>query len=425
MTKKLVLFDQLEDDKENYSYQRKGRSVSLISQLKTASKTSTKFNNDEYWKKILDQIYLVDDPLSLFIEYIETESHKIMSDWTSKKSDLLEINELCLLYCQRFDKYSNDPKYLNVWLDYCSNFYSNEDQIDIFYYMYRSNICTELSDFYSYFIRIFIQLERYSEAYQALSLGIQANAKPEKQLLDELKLLDRISNGDLSENSNLDNHLVFRINCHEPNLILNQERNDLIRNYQNRIIRNKTQRNIKEEKKKQGLINSNSSTPSIYRDEKSEINDTFNVKSTTFSSIDIGSNLKFKSRNEKFKENKHLITGRIEPNCEIKPLRHVATIPLDQSKSNNKLSIFNDRSGRNGPIYKRININGMEPEKIDCNFNLIYSKDGIEYSIEEILALTRYGKTVKTDTNNNKRNKNYNNSGNFSKENSSRKRMKV
>ena len=243
--------------------------------------------------------------------------------------------------------------------------------------MYRSNICTELSDFYSYFIRIFIQLERYSEAYQALSLGIQANAKPEKQLLDELKLLDRISNGDLSENSNLDNHLVFRINCHEPNLILNQERNDLIRNYQNRIIRNKTQRNIKEEKKKQGLINSNSSTPSIYRDENSEINDTFNVKSTTFSSIDIGSNLKFKSRNEKFKENKHLITGRIEPNCEIKPLRHVATIPLDQSYSNNKLSIFNDRSGRNGPIYKRININGMEPEKIDCNFNLIYSKDGI------------------------------------------------
>ena len=136
MTEKVVSFDELEDDKENYSYQRRGRSVSLISQLKSTTENSNKLNKNEYWERILQQVYLVDDPLPLFIEYIETESHNIMGDWTSKKSNLLEVNELCLLYCQRFDKYKNDPKYLNVWLDYCTNFFSMEDQIDIFYYMY-------------------------------------------------------------------------------------------------------------------------------------------------------------------------------------------------------------------------------------------------------------------------------------------------
>lgn len=447
MPKKLVLFDELEDDKENYSYQRKGRSVSLISQLKTTSKTSDESSKNEYWKQILNQISLVDDPLSLFVEYIEIESHKIMSDWTLKRSNLLEIVELCLLYCQRFDRYKNDPKYLNVWLDYCSNFYSTEDQINIFYYMYRSDICVELSDFYSYFTDIFVLLERYFEAYQVLNLGIQANAKPEKQLLDELNLLkenenfkvsqvDRTADHDGFQNSNQNNHPAFQINYHEPNLILNQERNDLIRNYQNRIIRNNSQARTKN----QNLNNLNPSSSSIYRDENDEANDTFNVfKSSVHNILDdksivplataIASTLKFESRNEKFKENKHLISGRIEPNSEIEPLKQVASMPLNQPKVNNKLSIFNDTMHRNGPIYKILHVSGMKPEKIDCNFNLIYTEDGTEHSIEEILALIRYGKIINT-TNNNKRSNNdndnhNNNNDNFTNENGPNKKMKM
>lgn len=440
MTEKVVSFDELEDDKENYSYQRRGRSVSLISQLKSTSENSNKLNKNEYWERILQQVYLVDDPLPLFIEYIETESHNIMGDWTSKKSNLLEVNELCLLYCQRFDKYKNDPKYLNVWLDYCTNFFSMEDQIDIFYYMYRSNICTQLSDLYSYFVDIFILLKRYSEAYRIINLGIHAGAKPEKQLLDELNLLKDDENFDFlqmdgltnhgsssssssstSQDSNLNSHLAFQINYNEPNLILNQERNNLIWEYQNRKERYNNEPNNTKEKQKEG--NSKPNNLGIYRDDEfeaddgSKLNNIFNDGSVIPSLSDIESELKFQSRKEKFKENKHLIIGKIEPNSQLEPLKQVVSAALDQPRANNKLSIFNDNIRRNGPIYKIIHIEGKKPEKIDCNFNLIYYKAGIEYSIEEILALFRYGKTL---NNNNKRDASDISSG----ENSLNKRVK-
>lgn len=395
MTDKLTLFEDLEVDKENYKIQRQGRSASLISRLNHTSEANIKLQKEEYWREILNKVQTADDPLPLFTQCIEFESHQIKSDWTSRRSKLLDINELCLLYCEKFDKYKNDPKFLNVWLDYCLNFYSNEEQIDVLVYMYRSSIANQLADFYSYFVDILVLLERYQEAYEVIQLGIQSGAKPERQLQDELGLLQRDYSQEIQLNNSSDvnslslDQIVTYYN--EPSLILNQDRNRLIREYH---VRNESSPSMSLNPKRATSVD-------VYvdniEDDSSNVNDKLILQLTD-------SELKFQSRNERLKENKSMITGKFEPNTSIAPLKPVDCDISEERKHTDKLSIFNDDLNRNGPIFKMIFIDGMKPEKIDCNFKLIYPQDGIEYSFEELLAQSRRKKrSISNSTQQNKK----------------------
>lgn len=381
MGEKLTIFEDLEDDKENYTVQRQGRSASLISRLMHTSEESKDVLKEDIWREILDKAHSVEDPLQLFIDYIEFESHQVKGDWTSRRSKLLDVNELCLLYCKQMDKYKNNVKFLNVWLDYCTNFYSNEEQIDVLVYMYRSNIANQLADFYSYFIDILVLLERYQEAYQVVKLGIKTGAKPEKQLKDELELLEKDYPQEIQGDAVTDetefglDQIVTRYN--EPNLVLNHDINTLITEYHARG--------------QNGSVSASSlkssSNPTIYMDDidsdsegnKSNIKDKLILKLTD-------NELKFQSKREKLKENMPIITGKFEPDTNITPLLQVDTT---LTEPNAKLSIFDDNLGKNGAIFKMIYITGLKPEKIDCNFDLIYPQDGVEFSIEELLAQSR------------------------------------
>lgn len=384
MGEKLTIFEDLEDDKENYTVQRQGRSASLIARLNHTSEESKDVQKEELWREILDKAHSTEDPLQLFTDYIEYESHHVKGDWTSKRSKLLDVNELCLLYCKQIDKYKNNLKFLNVWLDYCTNFYSNEEQIDVLVYMYRSNIANQLAEFYSFFIDILVLLERYQEAYQVVRLGIKAGAKPSKQLKDELELLEKYYPQEIQSNGATDatdfglDHIVTGYN--EPSLVLNHDINVLIKEYHGRA------------EKGASTISSvkRSSSSVIYMDEndadtdgnKHTIKDKLMLKPTD-------NELKFQSKREKSKENMPIITGKFEPDTNITPLKQIDS-PIPEP--NAKLPIFNDNLGKNGAIFKMIYIDGLKPEKIDCNFDLIYPQDGVELSIEELLAQSRRNK---------------------------------
>lgn len=380
MAKKLTNFEELEGEKENYTQQRQGRSASLIAQLNRTPLEERHNQKEQYWRELLEGVQDgTNDPLTQFMDYIEFESHRIKGDWTMKRSNILDVVELCLMYCQKLERYTNDKRYLNVWLDYCTNFYSPEEQVDVLVYMYRSNVANQLSEYYSYFVDILIQLERYKEAYQVIKLGIESHAEPRDQLVQELKYMERdyVDGLDPPEgNHNLEQNITNIIQYNEPSVILNGSRDALIKEYQERQVKNNS--------KNFSIHNdvSETSNSGIFED------DTNNEKLIL---QQLGEHeVKFQSRKEKLKENRQPSIGKFEPeSTNIKPLKQVSSVKNKRQIATKKLPIFNDDLGRSGPIYKIIYFKGHNPDKIDCNFDLLYPSDEEELSIEQLLAYSR------------------------------------
>ena len=167
----------LEQDKENIQPLPGGRSASTLESTLQGLSTKNKEvlhqqRNDFEWQ--LENFSELDDPLQVYVDYIKW-THDNYPQGANADSGLLALLERCTSSFRDVIYYKNDPRYLKVWLEYTN--YSDSPK-DIFVYLAKKEIGTELALYYEEFAR-YLELSGNSEdATQIYDMGIENKARP-------------------------------------------------------------------------------------------------------------------------------------------------------------------------------------------------------------------------------------------------------
>ncbi|CCK70631.1 protein kinase BUB1 KNAG_0E03740 [Huiozyma naganishii CBS 8797] len=266
----------------------------------------------QFEQKLLDELEEMDDPLELFIDYINWLLS--LNSGEGGNDQLQSLLERCLLYIMNIDTYYNDPRFLKVWLHYINAYVVQHDLEECerhFVFMWRRHIGSKLALFYEEFAQLLFQLGKVDECYLILRVGLERNARPSKRLKKNTeKLKEKLQNAapqlkelePLATVQHLFNHTM------EPKFLKNGS------------------------------------------------------CSASFKTID-----KLPIFKDAEDDEPHML--RVNTNLE----------PLSSIKEGE----------RENPIYKIVKLPNRKPERIDCNFNLLYTQNGEEFSIEQILAKKR------------------------------------
>lgn len=373
-------FDELEDEKENILPLRDGRSAQSLSQVLHEDMSQLNSTRLAFERRLLEELEDLDDPLELFMEYITWINHAYPQGGSSKKSGMLDVLERCLMYFRDMETYKNDPRLLKVWLWYIELFTSDSDQDskDIFVYMLRKRIGTKLSLFYESFAASLFDIGKVKEAHLILRMGVDANARPQNRLLKRLEECEtklRTMNIDPDGEDLADRRFL-----ESPNeLVLGRGRSSLLTATHGSGSRSTAPEDQIVRPAKYD----------VFRDDESANDGDGSLRNDGWDLLD--------SRANRGKENQPSST-RITSGSNLGKLEQEAEYHQRQVASE-KLPIFKDSLGRTEPVYKLLQVAGKKPEKIDCNFDLIYPTANQEFCIEEILAISRkvYHKIEKQD----------------------------
>ncbi|EDO17260.1 hypothetical protein Kpol_538p20 [Vanderwaltozyma polyspora DSM 70294] len=399
MNGSVTRFEEIESEKENILPLKYGRSAAQLShslQQDVSELSSVKIS---FERRLIDDLEEMDDPLELFLKYIDWINNAYPQGGNSKQSGMLDIMERCLLYFKDVETYRNDPRYLKIWLWYIELFSSDSiiETKDILVYMYRNRIAQKLALFYEQFSIIMFNMHKYKESHYILSLGVKENARPHTRITRKLQDLENklvemnidINNRDLEYNYNENEPNsrgvpLFLQSFNPPRMVLGRE----VSNIPHVSVRHDQVENDIQQSSKQGKLH-------IFKDTDNSKNDEIDGLRKD------GWNI-LESKHIRDKENK-ATSDLLEPGVNIGKIyqdRNSTLIRKDEKKITEKLPIFQDKLGRPEPTYKIIEIPGRKTEKIDCNFNLIYPNTHEEYSLEEILALSKniYHKIQKPKT---------------------------
>ncbi|SCU85973.1 LADA_0D11254g1_1 [Lachancea dasiensis] len=362
-------FEVIEGEKENILPLRLGRSASALSKTIIDKATppgdySSKVSNIsakrlEFEERLLQELEDLDDPLELFLEYLTWINNAYPQGGQTKQSGMLELLERCLMYFRDFKSYKNDPRYVRIWMWYLELFTgSNQEKESLYVYMTRKQIGEGLTMFYESLADWLKQQQEHSQARDVLLRGIENNARPLGRLRRKLNLFDEfLSNSNIEILAVKSGESILEQDIYEG-VILGQE---LSR------IHNNTEAPL--------LFPSSSLKHPIFRD-GSEADEDHGLRKFGWDVLD--------SKLHRDKENevrKHPIEAGINAGALLQ------NEPI--GKSADRVPIFKDSIGRTGPIYKILEMPGRKPEKVDCNFELIYPENGEEFSIEELLAISR------------------------------------
>ncbi|SCU82582.1 LAME_0C01882g1_1 [Lachancea meyersii CBS 8951] len=360
-----VDFDVIEREKENIMPLRSGRSALTLSK----SIGGKAFNSDapnvdliaeqrlEFEKRLLQELEDLDDPLELFLQYITWINNAYPQGGQSKQSGMLEVLERCLMYFRDFGTYKNDPRYVKMWMWYLELFAgSAAERQSLYVYMKRKQIGSSLSLFYESLASFLEQQKQYSQARDILQRGIETNARPLARLRKTLQKFDEVM-----KDSNIK---IQEVASGESILDLNLT---------SILGRNRVQ--IQHAGQDTPVVRPSSFKHAIFKD-MNEANPDDNLRTEGWDFLDSKH-----QRNKENEMNKQLLVS----GSNVGVLKQT-----DPTKtSTNRLAIFNDATGRSGPIYKILEIPGRKPEQVDCNFDLIYPGNNEEYCIEERLAMAR------------------------------------
>lgn len=373
-------FDEIEIEKENILPLKEGRSAQGLSQTLREDASQLNTTRLAFERRLLEELEDMDDPFELFMEYITWINHAYPQGGSSKQSGMLDVLERCLMYLRDMETYRNDPRFLKLWLWYIELFAadSTQESKDIYIYMLRKQIGSKLSLFYESFGALLFEMGRYREAHYILRMGIEENARPQHRLLkrlDEFETRLRSMNVDLESGPQVGPQFL------EPSssVILGRERSSVIFNGRSGIS---TDGQVDDES------HAKPAKYDIFRDTENpeSVNNDINVNGWDI----------LDGRANRTKENQ-VNLARIVSGSNVGGIQQVAAQPTKEGALD-KLTIFKDALGRSDPVYKIVRTPGKRPEKIDCNFNLIYPDDRDEYCFEEILARSRnlYLKREKT-----------------------------
>ena len=375
-----IHFDELEGHKENIVSLTGGRSASrLLKSMKKPLETSYDIRLS-FEKRIHDTLDELDDPLELFIEYINW-IHDTYPSPTTRQSGLPEILERCIEYCKTIDTYKNDVRYVKIWLQYIEFFAIRpEEKKDMFVYMMRLKIGDKLTLFYESFAQLLINRDAFGNALDLVDRGIEKGARPLVRLkrfrmqIEKILQTRELVGQDIQRNS-----IPFEI---QGELVLGRyimdvhQRNH--RSINGNFDNNSISGNTSEERSHSSQRSAGTGKLQIFSDKNDVEQGSSNFKFD-------GDNFSIPSFTERNKENS------IKPI----PLKSGSVIaPLNQSneylpRDVDRIPIFRDDLGRTSPVYKIIEVPGRKPEKVQINFNLLYPTDNEEYCLEEVLAIAK------------------------------------
>ncbi|CAI4043780.1 Mad3p SKDI_10G1960 [Saccharomyces kudriavzevii IFO 1802] len=369
-----IKFEEIEVQKENIFPLKHGRSASALS--KAIHQPLTKINQikSSFEQRLIDELPTLSDPITLYLEYINWINNAYPQGGNSKQSGMLTLMEKCLSHLKDFERYHNDVRFLRIWFWYMELFTTNSfmEGRDIFMYMLRNGIGTKLTLFYEEFTTLLLQKQMFQQAMDILHLGVRNKAKPDQALKKQLYHLRRKLE---EQNIQLENRVSVDL---LDSTVLGKTRSEFV----NRLE----------------LANPNEPSTNSSLTKNNVFTDEAELEAEPFG-ISKGSVYRdgweyFGSKAERSKENRHKIS-LLEANTNLGELTQCQIPSLKGRQHDEKLPIFRDSIGRSDPVYQIISMKDQKPEKIDCNFKLIYCQDEetksskSEFSLEEILAISR------------------------------------
>ncbi|EJS43126.1 mad3p [Saccharomyces arboricola H-6] len=369
----VVNFEEIEVQKENILPLKHGRSASALSKAIHQPLTEKNQVKSGFEQRLINELPTLSDPITLYLEYINWLNNAYPQGGNSNQSGMLTLMEKCLSHLKDLERYHNDIRFLKIWFWYMELFTINSfmESRDIFIYMLRNGIGSKLTLFYEEFTDLLLQKQRFQYAIKILQIGIENNAKPDLVLKDRLYHLQRkLEERNIQQEDEVSvDSLEFTVLGKTRSEFVN--RLELANSNDSSTNGNLTKDNVFTDE--HDLYTEPSEIPNIvYRDEWKS----------------------FGSKAERSKENRLNISA-LEANANLGELKQYQIPSKKGGKHDEKLPIFRDAIGRSDPVYQIINIKDQNPEKIDCNFRLIYCQDEktgggrLEFSLEEILAISR------------------------------------
>lgn len=370
----VVNFEEIESQKENILPLKEGRSASAL--LKVIHQPSIEINQfrSRFEQRLIDELPALSDPINLYLEYIQWLNNAYPQGGNSKQSGMLTLMERCLSHLKDLERYHNDVRFLKIWFWYIELFTKNSfmESRDIFMYMLRNGIGSKLALFYEEFTNLLLQTEKFQYAVNILQLGIENNARPNHVLEDRLyHLLRKLEEKNIQLESqalmdSLESTVLGKTRSEFVNRLELANQNGASSDV------NLTKNNVFVDEEEFDVEPFETPRDSVYRDG--------------------WENFDFKA--ERNKEN-NLRISVLEANTNVGELEQYEIPSQKKRQHDEKLPIFRDSIGRSDPVYQMINRRDQKPEKIDCNFKLIYCEDEeskhgrLEFSLEEILAISR------------------------------------
>lgn len=191
----------LEEYKENVVPRASGRSASKLSASMRLSQTQLKelrtTEREEFENKLAD-LEMEDDPLQIYVDYISW-IHTRYPLGANSESGLLRLLEKCTSSFRDVNHYKNDPRYLKIWLEYVK---FADSKRDIFVYLAKKEIGSQLALFYEEFARHLIEIDKWNDAQEILEMGMKAKALPFTRLSKSyLRFLSEAKEADLGNTS--------------------------------------------------------------------------------------------------------------------------------------------------------------------------------------------------------------------------------
>ncbi|KAF2088408.1 hypothetical protein K490DRAFT_39763 [Saccharata proteae CBS 121410] len=188
----LINFDEIEPHKENIQRLQGGRSAKALAAiysprdvdnaLNVIPSDSEKFNDRQRqeFEKELQTIDDSDDPLDIFDRYVRW-TLDTYSQPASQQSQLLPLLERATKAFLKSPHYKNDPRYLKLWLHYIRLF--TDEPRQTFAFLARNNIADGLALFYEEFAAYLESQDRWTQAEEIYSMGVDKEARPTERLL--------------------------------------------------------------------------------------------------------------------------------------------------------------------------------------------------------------------------------------------------
>ena len=190
VTGDLIEFNIIETQKENIQSLPGGRSAKALAstfapggRLSGSTPNDTRNLNDairEEYEIELNSIAESDDPLDVYDRYVKWTLSAYPSAQATPESQLRPLLERATKAFQSTGDYKNDPRYFKLWLNYIRLF--SDAPKETFVYLARHNIGERLALFYEEFAAWLEGAQRWAQADEVYTLGLEREARPVERL---------------------------------------------------------------------------------------------------------------------------------------------------------------------------------------------------------------------------------------------------
>lgn len=118
----VVNFEHIEVQKENILPLKHGRSASALLKAIHQPLTEISHVNSSFKQRLIEELPKLDDPITLYLEYINWLNNAYPQGGNTKQSGMLTLMEKCLSHLKDLKRYQNDIRFLKIWFWYMELF---------------------------------------------------------------------------------------------------------------------------------------------------------------------------------------------------------------------------------------------------------------------------------------------------------------